>query len=298
MHRRGTPQRTHHTRSRTMTFSFKFKQSAKRNRKLQSVKSGAKGLPLSISTRGDQDTSDNPEETLFNKETNNNESEGNECTEVNTIRGTDGDDMIQGTPCDDLIYAGEGDDTIYGGGGNDTIISGNGNDVIYTNGNDVAYAGLGDDTVHVEGSRNLVHTEEGNDYVFVDTASTECTIDGGSGNDMVWFGPPEEEEEGAVEGDNEEADANSDDSQQAESKLSDRNLLNALAKADYIDYWNYDAVNWPTFRKHQKRIEHALNSQIMSTEAVGIKPGLGSILDQLTKVNTVQLQNIASSDIV
>ena len=293
------PKDTNHTESRTMTFSFKFKQSPKRNRKFQSVKSRSKGLPLNISTGGDDEASDSSGETLFGKENDNNESEGNECTEVNTIRGTNGDDVIHGTPCDDLIYAGEGDDTIYGGGGNDTIISGNGNDVIYVDGNDVVYAGLGDDTVHIEGSRNLVHTEEGDDFVYVEIESRECTIDGGSGNDMIWFGPPEEEEEEAAEGGEEAGtDSGSEDSPQTVSKLANRIKFNAVTKADYLDHWNYDAVNWPTFRKYQKKIEHALDSQMMSTESLGITSGLGSMLDQLDKNNIVDVASSIAPNIM
>ena len=292
------PKDTNHTESRTMTFSFKFKQSPKRNRKFQSVKSRSKGLPLNISTGGDDEASDSSGETLFGKENDNNESEGNECTEVNTIRGTNGDDVIHGTPCDDLIYAGEGDDTIYGGGGNDTIISGNGNDVIYVDGNDVVYAGLGDDTVHIEGSRNLVHTEEGNDFVYLDIESRECTIDGGSGNDMIWFGPPEEEEEVAAEGEEEETDSGSEDSQQAGSKLTDRIKFHAVTKADHLDHWNYDAVNWPTFSKYQKKIERALDSQMMSTEVAGVAPGLDSLLDQLNTNNIAHILSSIASDIM
>ena len=282
-----------------MTFSFKFKQSPKRNRKFKSGSSRSKGLPLSINTGGNQETSDSSEEILSTKENDNNENEGSECTEVNTIRGTDGDDVIYGTPCDDLIYAEEGDDTIYGGGGNDTIISGNGNDVIYVNGNDVVHTGFGDDTVHVVGSRNLVHTEEGDDFIYVDIESRECTIDGGSGNDMIWFGPPEDEEEENGEGGEEaETDSGSEDSQQTGSKIADRIKFNAVTKADYLDHWNYDAVNWPTFRKYQKKIEHALDSQMVSTEAVGITSGMGSMLDQLDKNNFVHVLSSIAFDIM
>ena len=246
----------------------------------------------------DEETSDSSEGISYGKENANNESEGNECTEVNTIYGTDGNDVIHGTPCDDLIYAGEGDDTIYGGGGNDTIISGNGNDVIYANGNDEVQAGDGDDTVHVEGSRNLVQTEEGNDFVYVDIESTECTIDGGSGNDMIWFGPPEEEEE-TTDRENGETDADSEQSPQTGSKLSIQNKFNAATKADYIDDWNYDAVNWPTFRKYQIKIERALDTQMISTEIVGASPGLNSIMDQLNTNKNIQILSlIASSDIM
>ena len=282
-----------------MTFSFKFKQSSKKNRKFQSVNSKSKGLPLSIGTGGNQEQSDSTEDILLSKENDNNVNKENECTEVNTIRGSDGNDVIHGTPCDDLIYAEEGDDTIYGGGGNDTIISGNGNDVIYVNGNDVVHAGFGDDTVHVEGSRNIVHTEEGDDFVYVDIESTECTIDGGSGNDMIWFGPPEEEEEEAAEGGEEAGtDSGSEDSQQTVSKLANRIKFNAVTKADYLDHWNYDAVNWPTFRKYQKKIEHALDSQMMSTESLGITSGLGSMLDQLDKNNIVDVMSSIAPNIM
>ncbi|SFO53110.1 hypothetical protein SAMN05660359_04100 [Geodermatophilus obscurus] len=63
-----------------------------------------------------------------------------------TIRGTDGDDTLRGTNGVDVVMGLGGDDTITGGNGDDVVCGGAGDDVLSgENGADVLLGGFGDD---------------------------------------------------------------------------------------------------------------------------------------------------------
>jgi Ca2+-binding RTX toxin-like protein len=84
----------------------------------------------------------------------------NECLgETQTIRGTDGNDVLTGTPRDDVIRALGGDDTIDGGGGRDVLCGDDGNDSVV--------GGAGDDSV--------------------DGGAGDDRLDGGAGFDVVFY---------------------------------------------------------------------------------------------------------------
>ncbi|MEB3281637.1 MAG: hypothetical protein VKK42_22220 [Lyngbya sp.] len=75
----------------------------------------------------------------------------------NTIRGTEGDDLLQGTSQPDIIFAEDGNDILQGKQGNDELYGGNGNDflrggadddlLIGGNGNDFLRGGKGSDRI-------------------------------------------------------------------------------------------------------------------------------------------------------
>ncbi len=93
---------------------------------------------------------------------------------VDIAHGGGGDDKIYGEGGTDVIYGGSGNDYIDGGSHNDGIRGGSGNDTIYGgSGDDVLYGGDGADDIF-GGS--------GNDLIF---ASSDDTIDGGSGKDII-----------------------------------------------------------------------------------------------------------------
>ncbi|MDJ0843665.1 tandem-95 repeat protein [Crocosphaera sp.] len=67
-------------------------------------------------------------------------------TQITTITGTEGDDIIEGTNGDDLINGNVGNDLLTGGAGNDVLTGGSGNDLLTGGtGNDVLTGGSGGD---------------------------------------------------------------------------------------------------------------------------------------------------------
>ncbi len=111
------------------------------------------------------------------------------------ISGGDGNDVIFTSSGSDLVDAGKGDDTvtaitgnatINGGDGNDTILGGSGNAVLNgDNGNDtiiggagtaVLNGGAGNDTLIANAGKDIVSGGQGNDQLF-----------GGAGNDTFVF---------------------------------------------------------------------------------------------------------------
>jgi Ca2+-binding RTX toxin-like protein len=71
----------------------------------------------------------------------------NECVgETQTIRGTEGNDVLVGTPRNDVIRALGGDDSIDGAGGDDVLCGDEGNDTVVAGpGDDALDGGAGDD---------------------------------------------------------------------------------------------------------------------------------------------------------
>jgi hypothetical protein len=95
----------------------------------------------------------------------------------NTLIGTSEEDTISGLDGNDIIVGADGHDTLYGGNGNDTL-SGDG-------GNDVIWGGGSDDNIYGGTGNNTLHGEAGDDRLYGDTSS-QVTIDGGSGADLIY----------------------------------------------------------------------------------------------------------------
>ncbi|MEY2424779.1 MAG: hypothetical protein QOI61_351 [Actinomycetota bacterium] len=92
-----------------------------------------------------------------------------------TIVGTGEDDTLRGTDGPDVIDGFDGDDTIYGLGGDDIICGRNGDDVIYGgDGDDYIFASRGDDTVKGDNGRDRIFGGAGWD-----------TLSGNNGNDRL-----------------------------------------------------------------------------------------------------------------
>jgi hypothetical protein len=70
---------------------------------------------------------------------------------MNTISGTQDDDVLIGTDGDDLIIGDRGNDILIGGAGNDTLVGGNGEDILIGGaGNDTLVGGRGVDIFHFD----------------------------------------------------------------------------------------------------------------------------------------------------
>ena len=129
------------------------------------------------------------------------------------LYGNEEDNEIQGNSGDDTVFGGEGDDKLDNSGtfGDDTLYGGPGDDKYYVyelSGDDkfIEYESEGDDTVYTSVSFSLDNTPHvENLYSFSDVDSNldlvgntldnrlassqgNCTIDGSSGDDTVWYG--------------------------------------------------------------------------------------------------------------
>jgi Ca2+-binding RTX toxin-like protein len=119
----------------------------------------------------------------------------NVSTDIETLKGGMGNDILTGSAAADTIFGGPGDDTITGGDGNDTLNGDAGNDTfdegMATNGADVINGGAGTDTVSYASRTNAVtvlidavaHSGETgeNDKIALDVEN----VTGGAGNDMI-----------------------------------------------------------------------------------------------------------------
>ena len=120
------------------------------------------------------------------------------------LYGGDGNDSLDGGIDDDRLYGGRGNDTIVGGEGSDLVEGQDGNDLIYggltpdfpdavnipdatdlrpDNGRDTLLAGSGDDTVYGLDDDDSIQGGSGNDLLF--GGIDDDTVIGGAGNDVV-----------------------------------------------------------------------------------------------------------------
>jgi Ca2+-binding RTX toxin-like protein len=111
-----------------------------------------------------------------------------------TIYGYHGDDRIFGGKGDDTIEGGDGDDAIYGDEGNDEIVGGKGNDILHGGEDDdrivsilyePANLAFGDPVRKSES--NKIYGDDGDDRIIV--CGGGHTVYGGTGNDVISFGP-------------------------------------------------------------------------------------------------------------
>jgi len=98
-------------------------------------------------------------------------------TEMCTIKGTAGNNVLRGTSKADVICGFGGNDVIYGGGGDDIIIGGPGNDKIDGgSGLDLLYGDAGNDSFAAkDGARDTVVGGAGKDRATVDKGKDAVT---------------------------------------------------------------------------------------------------------------------------
>ncbi len=112
---------------------------------------------------------------------------------TNTIRGTNGDDVLAGTDTANTVFGLPGNDDIVGTPKPDNLIGGQGNDIIRGlgsrdfirggAGNDTIYGGRGGDVLFGEKGNDTIYGEKGND--FISGGNGQDTIYGGKGNDLI-----------------------------------------------------------------------------------------------------------------
>ncbi|MEO6861892.1 MAG: calcium-binding protein, partial [Microcoleus sp.] len=108
----------------------------------------------------------------------------NSGSDPQTLKGTDGDDLIVGTSADESIFGKKGKDTIRGNGGKDKIYGGKGDDNCYGgDGNDTISGDQGNDYVSGGGGDDYLSGGDGNDTLMGDAGND--TLMGGAGNDMA-----------------------------------------------------------------------------------------------------------------
>lgn len=98
-------------------------------------------------------------------------------TQICTINGTPGKNVLRGTSKADVICGFGGNDVISGGGADDIIIGGPGNDKIDGGaGSDLIYGDAGNDTFNAkDGARDRVVGGTGNDHASVDKGKDVTT---------------------------------------------------------------------------------------------------------------------------
>lgn len=106
--------------------------------------------------------------------------ESDVVTDMRSIRGGAGNDVLTGDGNDNTIWGGNGNDVIHGGGGNDALYGEGGDDQLYGEaGNDFLCGGAGSDTLY---------GGEGNDFLDADDGEKDALIDCGNGDaDVVSY---------------------------------------------------------------------------------------------------------------
>ncbi|MDE0511264.1 MAG: M10 family metallopeptidase [Gammaproteobacteria bacterium] len=121
------------------------------------------------------------------------DAEGDIIIDVESITGSQYEDVLIGDNGDNLLLGGDGDDEMYGNEGDDQMHGNEGEDnLVGGKGNDLITGEDGDDVIHGnEGNDNLVG-EEGNDNVYGNKGDDLLTggagvdrMDGGSGDDYI-----------------------------------------------------------------------------------------------------------------
>jgi Ca2+-binding RTX toxin-like protein len=111
----------------------------------------------------------------------------------NFLYGNSGDNVLDGEDGDDKIYAGQGNDVLIGGAGNDLLDGGAGLDTVdYSLASQAITANLQKKSATGQGSDQLISIENiiGSSYndILTGQSSGTTTIDGGQGNDTIFFG--------------------------------------------------------------------------------------------------------------
>ncbi len=106
----------------------------------------------------------------------------------NVITGSKNNDVLIGTIQSDLIIGDDGDDIIYPSLGDDCVLAGDGDDIVVDyQGKDYIIGGNGEDTIKAGYAEpDIIIGGNGNDILeIIDQGGM---IDGGSGDDIIYFG--------------------------------------------------------------------------------------------------------------
>lgn len=101
------------------------------------------------------------------------------------IFGLGGDDVILGHSDADTIYGGDGNDLLDGGQDDDTLIGGDGNDFLQgQSGDDVMRGDAGADTIYAGNGTDFIYGDAGDDLLIGGSFGHDH-IKGGTGNDVI-----------------------------------------------------------------------------------------------------------------
>ena len=113
-------------------------------------------------------------------------------TDVKTLYGESGDDVLAGNQGNDWLSGGVGNDTLAGNDGNDTLLGGaNDDDLLGGQGNDTLEGGLDSDQLFGEQGDDRLFGGKGNDFLWGDSEYLDVSVhgddylDGGEGNDQL-----------------------------------------------------------------------------------------------------------------
>jgi Ca2+-binding RTX toxin-like protein len=114
-----------------------------------------------------------------------------------TLRGTDGDDILRGRGGNDRLFGRDGDDTLIGGNGRDRLEGEAGNDSLEGNsGRDSLFGGTGEDFLQGNSGNDRLGGGRSADTLFGGTGDDTLlggngrdVMIGGSGNDTLTGGP-------------------------------------------------------------------------------------------------------------
>jgi hypothetical protein len=102
--------------------------------------------------------------------------------------GTAYNDSKSGSDCDDTLNGRGGNDTLTGNAGNDKLYGGDGNDTLNDNtGDDYVEGGNGGDTINVYGGSDTINAGDGSDGINIGKDGSVDVIDGGPGEDYVFY---------------------------------------------------------------------------------------------------------------
>lgn len=103
---------------------------------------------------------------------------------ADTLRGSDGPDLLSGGFGNDDLLGRGGNDTLNGGQGNDTLNGAAGDDTIAGGyGNDLVFGGDGNDRINTGFEDDKAFGDAGNDRIFGDQGND--TLMGGAGDDWI-----------------------------------------------------------------------------------------------------------------
>ena len=110
--------------------------------------------------------------------------ETGDASEVNSVWGGDGNDIVVGGKGRDVVFGQAGKDTLLGGAGNDHLDGGADDDFIDAGAdNDYVAGGAGNDVVKAGTGNDVVHGQDGEDDI--EGGAGADHLDGGNGNDTI-----------------------------------------------------------------------------------------------------------------
>ena len=111
----------------------------------------------------------------------------NAHSDIETVWGGAGNDVITGSSNINLLQGRSGNDTVRGGAGNDSLVGGYGDDVLYGDaGDDHLDGGNDDDRLYGNSGNDTLVGEHGDDTLVSIGGGLYDNLDGGTGHDQFW----------------------------------------------------------------------------------------------------------------